>query len=50
MGAQAVSAAQSLAHRVYHSFSNAADHFERVEFVKQALAGQNLPFEGVQLP
>lgn len=42
--------AQAYARRVYNGFSPMIHHNERIEFVKQALATQNLPFDGVQLP
>jgi hypothetical protein len=43
-------AAQAYANRVWHGQSPDIKRAERIERVKRALAGQNLPFEGVTLP
>jgi hypothetical protein len=42
--------AQAYANRVWHGQSPDIKRAERIERVKRALAGQNLPFEGVTLP
>jgi hypothetical protein len=43
-------AAQAYANRVWAGQSADVKHEERIARVKRALAGQNLPFEGVVLP
>lgn len=42
--------AQAYANRVWSGQSPDVKHAERIARVKRALAGQNLPFEGVVLP
>ena len=42
--------AQAYANRVWAGQSPDVKHAERIARVKRALAGQNLPFEGVTLP
>lgn len=42
--------AQAYANRVWSGQSPDVKRAERIERVKRALAGQNLPFEGVVLP
>lgn len=43
-------AAQAYAIRVWNGQSTDVPRKERIERVKRALEGQNLPFEGVELP
>lgn len=43
-------AAQAYADRVWAGQSDTVTRAEKIERVKRALAGQNLPFEGVVLP
>jgi hypothetical protein len=50
MGVLPVSAAQAYAMRVWEGQSVSLPRKERIERVKRALEGQNLPFEGVELP
>jgi hypothetical protein len=43
-------AAQAYAMRVWNGQAPQVSRKDRIERVKRALAGQNLPFEGVELP
>lgn len=42
--------AQAYAMRVWNGQAPQVSRKDRIERVKRALAGQNLPFEGVELP
>ena len=50
IGASAINPAQAYADRVWAGQSPSALRSWRVERVKAALEGQNLPFDGVELP
>ena len=50
MGVAALSPSQAYADRVWSGQSHDVKRAERIERVKRALAGQNLPFEGVVMP
>lgn len=45
-----LASAQAYALRVWEGQSVSLPRHERIERVKRALAGQNLPFDGVELP